>query len=200
MRQLIVATLRNYTPPADQLVEYLIYFSEQRQNLIARLVEQNRLAEAAALGPETVAGYTDYYNGVPDADRSETVRGRLDPDLVGLQRLLADAGLTAEPVAALQLLVAGFRASTPPTDTAQRLDFDFKFAEARQDLIARLIDDGQTAQAQALVAETIDAYRQYASDQGADPTLAVGDLTGLAQLLAAARLTAETAAAQQAAI
>ncbi len=194
-----MATLRRYTPPAEQRAEYLIFFAEQRQNLIARLIDQNRLANAAALGPETVAGYTDYYNSLAEADRSETVRVRLDPDLVELQRQLRDAGLTAEPVGAMQLLVAGFRASTPPVDSAQRLDFDFKFVGARQDLIARLIDDGQTSQAQALVAETIDSYRQYASEQGADPMLAVGGLTELAQLLAAAQLTDESAAAQQAA-
>ena len=51
VHQLTVATLRNYTPPADQRVEYLISFAEQRQNLIARLIEQNRLAEPPPSDP-----------------------------------------------------------------------------------------------------------------------------------------------------
>ncbi len=199
VQELIVASLRAYIPSAAQRVDYLIFFAEQRQNLIARLIDQHRLADAAALGPETVAGYTDYYNAMREVDRSEIVRLRLDPDLTALQRQLRDAGLTAEPVAALGLLIAGFRASAPPSAPADRLDFDFKFAEARQDLIARLIDDGRTSDARALVNETIDAYRQYASDEGAKRTLVVGDLIGLAQLLAAAQLAADSAAAQQAA-
>jgi hypothetical protein len=87
-------------------------------------------------------------------------------------------------------------ASSAPAD---RFDFDLKFAEARQDLIARLIDDGRTSDARALVSGTIGAYRQYANDEGANRTLVVGDLTELAQLLAAAQLPADSAAAQQAA-
>jgi hypothetical protein len=36
-------------------------------------------------------------------------------------------------------------------------------------LITRLLDDAHGSQAHALVTETIDAYRQFASDRGADP-------------------------------
>jgi hypothetical protein len=197
--ELTVKALRAYTPTSGQQLDYLIFFAGQRQNLIARLIERHRLREAAALGPETVAGYNDYYHALPETDREEVVRVQLDPDLIELQRQLFDAGLTAEPVEALQLLVAGFRASTPPTEMPDRLDFDIKFAEARHDLIARLIDDDRRPEAQTLVAETIDGYRQYASEPRANRALVIDDLTDLARLLLQAQLTTESEAAQQAA-
>jgi hypothetical protein len=199
VQQLIVKALRDYTPSADQQVDYLIFFAEQRQNLIARLIDLNRLEDAADLGPETVAGYRDYYGLLTGSDHDVVVRTRLDPDLTELQRQLRFVHLTDEPLQAIQLLVQGFRDSTPPTEDTDRLDFEIKFAEAQQDLIARLIDDTQIPAAQALVDETLDAYRRYASEAKADQAQAVADLTDLARILREAQLIAESQRATQAA-
>jgi hypothetical protein len=198
-RTLLVTALQSFRPSADQQLDYLIFLAEQRQNLIARLVEQGRFAEARALGPLAVANYRDYYTALPEAGRDVIVRVRLDPDLVELQRQLRDAGLSTEPVEAVQLLVEGFRASTPPTEPADLLDFTLKFAEALQDLIARLIDDHRASDAKALVGDALDEYRRYVNLPGSDRAHVVEDLSSLVQLLSQAQLTAEADAAKQAA-
>jgi hypothetical protein len=198
-RTLLVTALQSFRPSADQQLDYLIFLAEQRQNLIARLVEQGRFAEARALGPLAVANYRDYYTALPEAGRDVIVRVRLDPDLAELQRQLRDAGLSTEPVEALQLLVVGFRASTPPTEPANLLDFTLKFAEALKDLTARLIDDHRASDAKALVGDALDEYRRYVNLPGSDRAHVVEDLGSLAQLLSQAQLTAEADAAKRAA-
>lgn len=199
VHELIVTSVEAYLPPADLRLDYLLFLAGQRQNLIARLLERDRAQEARDLGAITVTAYTDYYNALPAADRAEVVRVRLDPDLIQLQRQLFNAGLRAEPVQALELLVTAFRGSVRPAPGADRLDFDIKFAEARHDLIARLVDNQRRPEAKALVIETIDAYRTYAAEPGANRVLAVSDLTDLARVLGEARLPTESDAAKQAA-
>lgn len=132
-QQTVVDLLRGFTPAeADRLV-YLISFAEAQHNLIVRLIDDHLPAEAAALAPQTIAAYRQY-----TAAGVTAVQGRLNRDITDLQKQLRAIGLTAEPVEALQLLVDAFRAST--SAESDRLEFQITFAEARHNLIARLID------------------------------------------------------------
>ncbi|WP_331773407.1 DUF1929 domain-containing protein (plasmid) [Embleya sp. NBC_00888] len=85
-----------------------------------------------------------------------------------------------------------------PPDKAM-LDRQISFAEARHNLIARLIADGRVEEAVALVAETIAGYRRYARLAGADVMRVGRDLASLADQMTGAHRTLEATAAQQAA-
>ncbi|MET7648156.1 hypothetical protein ABZS83_31920 [Streptomyces sp. NPDC005426] len=96
-----------------------------------------------------------------------------------------------------QALVELYREFTP--QEADRLAYELNFAEARDNLNARLVDNHRTERAAALVAETIAAYRQYARLPGADVLRTGRDLAALATRMANANRPTEAAAAQQAA-
>ncbi|WP_405766608.1 hypothetical protein OHU34_14010 [Streptomyces sp. NBC_00080] len=94
--------------------------------------------------------------------------------------------------------------TSPPTPAVsppakQTVDKQVGLAEARHNLIARLLDDHQLDQAVALVPETIAGYRQYARLAGADVMRAGRDLGALANQMAGAGRTIEAVKSQQAA-
>jgi hypothetical protein len=190
-QQGVVDLLRAFTPAEADRLEYLITFAEAEHNLIVRLVGDDRRDEAAAWSAGAIAAYRRYA-AAPGAEVQ-----RLNRDITDLQKRLAALGLTAEPVSALQLLVDALRASTPAEP--DRLEYQITFAEARHNLIARLIDDHRSTEAADLVAQTVSAYRDYAAQAGADHLRVAQDLRELAQVLSDAGLDDESRTAQRAA-
>jgi hypothetical protein len=55
-----VDVLGGFTPPAEKRLEYLLSLAEGRHNLIARLIADQQVEQAAALVVETIAAYRDY--------------------------------------------------------------------------------------------------------------------------------------------
>jgi hypothetical protein len=90
-------------------------------------------------------------------------------------------------------------AAAPAPAAGDRLEYLIMLAEARHNLIARLIDNHQAAQAAALAAPAIAAYQAYAATPGADLGRTGRDLVQLAAQLRAIGDTADAATAQQAA-
>ncbi|MFF9090991.1 hypothetical protein ACF1BE_32390, partial [Streptomyces sp. NPDC014991] len=168
-----------------------ISLAEGRHNLIARLIDEDRIEEAASQVAETVAGYRQYAR-LAGADGMRAGR-----DLAELAALLTRARRTAEAVNTLQALMDVYGAFTP--GEADQLVYQISLAEGRHNLIARLIDEDRIEEAASQVAETVAGYRQYARLAGADGMRAGRDLAELAALLTRAGRTAQAGAAQQAA-
>jgi hypothetical protein len=82
---------------------------------------------------------------------------------------------------------------------AEHLEFDITFADARQNLVARLIDANRLVDAAAQATQAIAAYRQYAAEVGADHARAIAELTDLANVLQNGGLTPESQSAKNAA-
>jgi hypothetical protein len=194
-QQTVIDLLRAFTPAEPNRLQYLISVAEAQHNLIVRLIADTRPTQAASSARQTI----DAYRGYIAAGGTDV--SRLNRDITELQKQLSSppVGLRAEPVEALQLLIAAFHAAPPPQAASERLEFQIMFAEARHNLIARLLDDSRRTEASALVAETVAAYRDYAAEPGAESPRAASDLTQLAGVLAAASLTSESQRAQQAA-
>jgi hypothetical protein len=109
----------------------------------------------------------------------------------------AAAGKAAEAVDAISLAVSILESADVTPD--RQLEYLIMLAEARHNLIARLIDNHQAAQAAALAAPAIAAYQAYAATPGADLGRTGRDLVQLAAQLRAIGDTADAATAQQAA-
>jgi hypothetical protein len=97
-QQVLVDALQGFTPAAADRLNYQITFAEARHNLIIRLFDDHRPAEAAPLIPPVIAAYRDYA-ATAGADLS-----RVATDLHDLTGQLLGAGLTAESAAAQQVL------------------------------------------------------------------------------------------------
>ena len=102
-------------------------------------------------------------------------------ELQAVERQLSGAGYPDQALEAAQLIVNALRAYTPGTDG--QLDYVISFAEARHNLIFRLVEAGQGVQAAALAGETVAGYRQYSSMPGADIFRLDTDLTELSKEL-----------------
>ncbi|WP_329321724.1 hypothetical protein [Streptomyces sp. NBC_01262] len=190
-QQAAVDVYRAFTPGEVDRLVYEVAFAEARHNLIARLLDGHQLDQAVGLVPETIAGYRQYAR-LAGADVMRAGR-----DLGALANQMAGAGRIAEAVGGQQAAVDVYRAFTP--GEVDRLVYEVAFAEARHNLIARLLDGHQLDQAVGLVPETIAGYRQYARLAGADVMRAGRDLGALANQMAGAGRTVEAEAAQQAA-
>ncbi|MFM9707848.1 hypothetical protein [Streptomyces galilaeus] len=180
-----------FTPQDADRLDYHISFAEARHNLMARFIDGGRVEHALDMLTDTIAGYRQYAR-MPGADVMRAGR-----DLAELATLMAKpARRNAEAVDALQALLEVYGAFTP--QDADRLDYHISFAEARHNLIARLIDEGRTEEAASLVAETIAGYKEYAYLAGADGMRASRNLAELASLMARAGRSTAAEAAQEA--
>jgi hypothetical protein len=81
----------------------------------------------------------------------------------------------------------------------EHLEFDLTFADARQNLVARLIGAHRPQDAAAQATQAIAAYSQYAAEAGADHASAINELTNLANVLQNGGLTLESQSATDAA-
>jgi hypothetical protein len=99
-QQAAVDVLMGFTPPAERRLEYLIALAEGRHNLIARLIDDRQVEQAATLVAETIAAYRDYV-GQPGADVMRVAR-----DLSELSALLTAAGRPDEAALAKRALDA----------------------------------------------------------------------------------------------
>jgi hypothetical protein len=189
---LAVSILESADVTPDRQLEYLIMLAEARHNLIARLIDNHQAAQAAALEPAAVAAYKSY------AQTAGADVLRVGRDLAQLAVQLANAAQPAAAVDAQQDLVDVLAAAPAPA-AGDRLEYLIMLAEARHNLIARLIDNHQAAQAAALAAPAIAAYQAYAATPGADLGRTGRDLVQLAAQLRAIGDTADAATAQQAA-
>ena len=190
-QQTVVDLLRGFTPPDPQRREYLISLAEAQHNLIVRLIDDHRSPEAAAAAAPTIAAYRRY---VAAADSDVW---RLNRNLTSLQKVLLSIDRSAEALEAADLLVKVFATSAPAK--SEHLEFAITFAEARHNLVARLIDNHRPREAAAQSAQAIAAYRHYAAETGADRPRAIRNLTELARLLHDGGLTSESQSAQHAA-
>jgi hypothetical protein len=184
-----VDVLRSYTATADTALEYVVFFAEQRHNLIFRLHDNTQPEPAVALVAETVSGYLEYA-AIDGADLARTRR-----DLSELANGLVVDG-PAAVVQAQQALVDVLRRIVPPPDGL--LDHVIMFAEVRRDLILQLLLLGQIDQAVVLVAETVAGFRTYAGLAGADLRRASQALAALSRPLSATGHVNEIVAVEQA--
>ncbi|MFL5653923.1 MAG: hypothetical protein ACJ8CB_07075 [Ktedonobacteraceae bacterium] len=99
-QQAEVDVLVGFTPPAEKRLDYLLALAEGRHNLIARLIDDQRVEQGAALVAETIAAYRDYV-GQPGADVM-----RVAGDLSALSAQLAAASRPHEAVLTQQALDA----------------------------------------------------------------------------------------------
>jgi len=117
--------------------------------------------------------------------------------LAQLASQLANNGRPAEAVAVQEALVEVLAAFTPTPD--QELEAAIMLAEARHNLVARLIEAGRADEAGALVGAAIAAYRHYTAISGADILRVGRSLAQLASQLANNGRPAEAVAVQEAA-
>jgi hypothetical protein len=90
VQQAAVDMLVGFMPPVEKRLEYLIALAESRHNLVARLIDDQQVEQAAALVVETIATYRDYA-GEPGADVMRVRR-----DLSELSALLTAVGRPQE--------------------------------------------------------------------------------------------------------
>jgi hypothetical protein len=109
----------------------------------------------------------------------------------------ASAGNVADAIDAAQQAVSVLERADAPPD--QQPDYQIMLAEARHNLIARLIGAQRPQQAIALADETISGYQAYAAMPGADLARVARDLAELAGQLQGIGDTAHAAEARQAA-
>jgi hypothetical protein len=190
--QLTIDMLSGFSPSAADRAAYLIALAEARHNLIARLVDVGRTEQVPGLASESVAGYLAYAHS-PGADQWRAAR-----DLSAMVKPLLAADDLADALAAQQACVDVLAAIEPAGQ--DRLEQLIELAEARHNLVARMLDASQIERAAEQVPAAIAAYRTYAATDGSDIDRAVRDLTELATVvLAPAGLADLAAAAQQAA-
>jgi hypothetical protein len=188
-QQALVDMLQRFSPPEAARAEYELAVAEAVQNLIVRLLDDHRPDTVAALAPQAITAYREYA-ATAGADILRVAR-----DLTDLDKQLDGLGLTTQALDAQQAAVDVLSGFTPAE--ADRPDDQIAVAEARHNLIVRLLENSRPAEAANLVAQTLTAYRDYVAAPGADLTRVARDLAELAGLLAQAGLTAEAADTQR---
>ncbi|MBO3749847.1 hypothetical protein J5X84_27520 [Streptosporangiaceae bacterium NEAU-GS5] len=188
-QQALVEILDDHNPPPGQLLSYAIMLAEARHNLIVRLIGDDQVGQAAALVTATIGDYRSY-SSLPDADLL-----RIGSDFNQLAASMANNDRPHEAVLAQQALVEILDDHNPPP--GQLLSYAIMLAEARHNLIVRLIGDDQVGQAAALVAATLTDYRHYTTLPDADLFRIAGDLNQLAASMANSDRPHEAVQAQQ---
>jgi hypothetical protein len=188
-QQALVDMLQRFSPPEAARAEYELTVAEALQNLIVRLLDDHRPDTVAALALQAITAYREYA-ATAGADVLRVAR-----DLTDLDKRLDGISLTAQALDAQQAAVDILSGFTPTE--ADRPDYQIAVAEARHNLILRLLENSRPAEAAGLVAQTLAAYREYAAAPGADLTRVALDLAQLAGTLTQAGLTAEAADVQR---
>lgn len=190
-QQLVVEALDATSPNDQDPNEIVALRAEARQNLILRLLEAGRPADAAAAVAPMLERYRAYVEA--GGDRSRVLRELGDP----IKPLLG-AHLTGEALAITRAQLEFLEHSHPldPTiELAHRLDL----ANARHNLVARLLDAGQRDEAAAVAAVVVGEYLDYAARAGADVAEAVAQLRAFQHVVDGGGLT-EASASTSAAI
>ncbi|MEO3809241.1 hypothetical protein ABGB17_09610 [Sphaerisporangium sp. B11E5] len=188
-----IDTVRAFTPPVQAAAEYTVFAAELLHSRITRLLTDGRLPQAAAHTPETLTAY-DAASAAPGADIMRVAR-----DLNQLAAQLGNHNLTHEAVTAQQTLVDHLTDHAAAAVSAdQLLEYHIMLAEARHNLIARLLADRQPEKAATLVSITLASYRQYVALPGADIMRVARDLNQLAAQLGSHNLTHDAVTVQQA--
>lgn len=185
VQQASVDVLEAFSPAAAERTEHLILRAEANHNLIARMIENGRLAD---VGPPAGSAIGDYqaYAAAAGADLTRAAGG-----LGELVKPLLTAGLPDQALAAQRANLDVLQAITTPADP---LGHDLALAESEHNVVARLIDAGQTPHAAPLVEPLLAHYLAYAGRPAADLPRVRRDLTELAALLASAGLASEAGA------
>ncbi|GAA3228501.1 hypothetical protein GCM10017691_19700 [Pseudonocardia petroleophila] len=189
VQQASVDVLEEFSPAAAERTAYLILRAEAKHNLIARMIENKQLADVGPLAGSAISNY-QAYTAAAGADLARAAR-----DLGELVKPLLTAGLPAQALAAQRANLDTLRAITTPTDP---LGHDLALAESEHNVVARLIDAGQTPHAAPLVQPLLERYLAYAGKPAADILRVQRNLTELAARLASAHLTSEAGATQHA--
>lgn len=141
---------------------------------------------------ELLTAYESYVS-IPGAHLVDAAR-----DLTSISRELSGLGQAGLAVEAQQTAVDAL-AMVSPSDS-DRADYLITLAEARHNLIFRLVDAGRIADGLALAPETISDYRQYLVLPGADLERTAQDLTVLSKVLVDEGAPGSALDAQQAAV
>jgi hypothetical protein len=128
----------------------------------------------ASRAPQLLNGYRIYISTPdPDLPRAATEVAGISSQLAGFWTVFA--------AQAQSIAVDAWRAYAAPADG--QLDYLMSFTEARHNLIFRLTENAQTAEATALGPQTIDGYRSCAALPGADLIRIAVDLRDLSKEL-----------------
>jgi kumamolisin len=188
-QQRVVDLLVAFSPAeADRQLGRGIALAQARENLIVRLISAGRKADALALVPQTITSYRDYA-ALPGADAVTVARDlfaldkQIGPDPsslpVDIERAAVDVTTTVLPL--------------PGHEAEYRL----AKAESLHNLMIRLLENGQSAEAADLPPRILAAYQQAAASAGVDVTQLRADLTDLVSQLKTAGFAAESTSAQQ---
>jgi len=169
LQQLAVQALTGVGPSARAADrEHVLLLAEARQTLVVRLLEDGRPADASALVEPMLDGYRAYLADGGDAGR--VLREIDDP----VKALLA-AGLPQQALAVTRAHVDLLERSTSGSDQ-DRLQLALDLANARHNLVARLVDAGRRDEAEQLAWQVVRDYLAYAQLAGADRAEAVSQL------------------------
>jgi hypothetical protein len=178
----VVDTLARVDPPADQRREHGITLAEARQNLVMRLLDDSRPAEAEPLVAPMLDGYRQFVADGGDVGRV------LQDRVVDLVKPLLAAHLP-DPALAITRAHLDLLEGVVPSSGSQRTQHLLDLANARHNLVARLLDAGRTDEATALVAKVVRDYRAYAQQPEADVVEALAQLRAFKLVVESAALT-----------
>ena len=187
--QRVVDLLVAFSPhEADRQLGRGIALAKARANLIIRLISAGRKADAVALVPQTITSYRDYA-ALPGAD-AVTVAG----DLFALDKQLGPPPSSVH--VDIERAAVNVTTTVPPLP-GHEAQHQLAKAESLHNLMIRLLENGQSAEAADLPRQILAAYQQAAASAGVEVTQLKTDLTDLVGQLKAAGFTAESTSAQQ---
>ncbi|WP_156409717.1 hypothetical protein [Nocardioides sp. Soil796] len=191
-QQMATDALAAFQPPEGGATEHVIALAEARHNLLVRLFESGMDAQAAPLAEPALSGYRTY------AEREGADLFRVQRDFAEFVKPLLAIGLADAALVAQRGALSVLQRMVP--SAGGELEHEISLAEARHNLVARLLDVQLVAEARPTAAATIRAYQDYAARPGADVERAVRNLRELASVvLTPAQLTDLAAQANEAA-
>jgi kumamolisin len=175
--------LRGFDPPDQVRAQYLQLLLKVLRALATALFAAGDAADAVAVALEAI----DVAHRAAAAPAGNPLL--VMPDATWLAGLLGPLGQPGEAVTAQQGLVDMLAGYTPAA--ADLPDYEISLAEARHNLLVRLIGNGQAADAAPQAAGTLAAYQQYAALPDADVLRVAQDLSELDKQLDGAALISQ---------
>ena len=177
---------------ADADAAYLWLFTQALYTLTVRLIEAQRLDDAANAAHDAVS-VGRQAAAAPGADVSAVASL-----MISLSAQLAGAGLHPEAVDAAQAAADELRGFQPPSDG--QTAYLWQFTQALYTLTVRLIEAGRLSDAPAAAHETVQVALQAANAPEADATAVASLMLSLSAQLAGAGLHPGAVEAAQAAV
>ena len=153
-----------------------------------RLLDDSRPAEAEALVTPMLDGYRRFVADGGDVGRV------LQDRVVDLVKPLLAAHLPDQALAITRAHLDLLEGCHAPGNGSQRAQHLLDLANARHNLVARLLDSGRTDEADALVPTVVRDYRAYTQQPEADLVEAIDQLRAFKLVVESAALTEASAA------